>query len=276
MDLPEPAPTLATAAVYERTVRASLERVIENVLDWEHLPWLHARAFASIEKLDAGAWGWRARLGGAGGGADSVIELLLDPEARRYVVRTGGEPGVAPASEIWTSLEPGADADSDAEDATRVRVEFRVRPLDEEVLAAVGRIYVDLYTMLWDEDEEMMCERSERLREQASPPPDSPVDLGTADELRARLPIDVVFGGRRFRVVERGGRFVARAAVCPHMLGPLFPADGDDATLECPWHGYRFDATSGRSCDGRGLRLPKAPEVSLDAVPGRCTLVAAH
>jgi hypothetical protein len=27
-------------ATYERTVRASLDRVRENVLDWEHLPWL--------------------------------------------------------------------------------------------------------------------------------------------------------------------------------------------------------------------------------------------
>ncbi len=270
MKLPEPASDLALAASYERTVHASLERVWENVLDWEHLPWLHARAFESIEKLDAGEWGWRARLGGGGGGGPpSVIELSADREAGRYVVRTGPDGGTAPASEIWTSLAP------EAEDRTGVRVEFRVAPLPDDALAAVGRVYADLYTLLWDEDEEMICERAERLHEQASPPPDSAVDLGTESELRARLPLDVVFEGRRFRVIERAGRFVVHATVCPHMLGPLFAADGEEAVLECPWHGYRFDAEGGRSCDGRGLRLPASPAVSLETVPGRCTLVAA-
>ena len=89
-----------------------------------------------------------------------------------------------------------------------------------------------------------------------------------------------MFEGRRFRVDERGGRFVAHPTVCPHMLGPLFRADDgldDEAdVLECPWHGYRYDAAHGRSCDGHGLRLPVAPEVSLDVVPGRCTLVRAR
>ncbi len=50
-------------AVYRRTIRASLARAWENVLDWEHLPWLHRSAFSDIEHIDSGAWGWRARVG---------------------------------------------------------------------------------------------------------------------------------------------------------------------------------------------------------------------
>ncbi len=268
MPLAEPSADLVTAATYERTVRASLERVWENVLDWEHLPWLHARTFESIEKLEAGADGWRVRLVGAGAADDSEVVLSADREAGRYVVHTLAADG-GPGSEIWTSLAPADDAD-----ATRVHVEFRVQPLPEDALAAVGGAYVGVYTMLWDEDEEMMCERAERLREQTSPPPDSPVDLGTEAELRARLPLDVVFEGRRFRVVAAGDGFAAHAAVCPHMLGPLFAADDEAGVLECPWHGYRFDAEAGRSCDGRALRLPRAPIVSVDARSGRCTLAA--
>ena len=43
---------LTSVAVYERTIRASLERVWENVLDWEHLPWLHRRTFGHIRLLE--------------------------------------------------------------------------------------------------------------------------------------------------------------------------------------------------------------------------------
>ena len=40
---------LNVVATYRRTIHASLERIWENVLDWEHLPWLHRSAFAAAE-----------------------------------------------------------------------------------------------------------------------------------------------------------------------------------------------------------------------------------
>ena len=272
MHPPVPDPTLVLAACYERTVVVSLERVWENVLEWEHLPWLHARAFGSIEKLEAGDWGWRAALGGvdAIAGEDpsgSVVELSVDREANRYVVRT--EAGMGQGSEIWTRLEVEAD------ERTRITVEFRVPPLPPDVLAVVGRVYVDLYTGLWDEDDEMMRERAERLRELAAAPTPRVVDLGSLETLRTRLPLEVEFAGRPHRVVELEGRLMAHSAVCPHMFGPLFAADGDKATLECPWHGYAFDLRTGRSCDGRGLQLAPAPKVVVDGQTGRCSLVPA-
>lgn len=263
---PTPTPGLAIAARYERTLPASLERVWENVLDWEHLPWLHARAFEDIVATDSGAWGWRAELTGAGGGR-STVALLVDRAAGRYVARTGEAPG--PVSEIWTELE------AQGAHSTHVRVAFHVPEMPAAALESVGRIYVELYTGLWDEDEEMMCERAQRLAEQHAPPADTPLDLGSEAELRAQLPLDIVFGGRRFRIVDRGdggGRLAVHSSVCPHMLGPLHAADGDPDTLECPWHGYAFDARSGRSCDGRGLRLPAAPRVEVDPASGRCRL----
>ena len=52
---------LVEVATYERRVAADGMRVWENVLDWEHLPWLHRESFASIELREAGPWGWRAR-----------------------------------------------------------------------------------------------------------------------------------------------------------------------------------------------------------------------
>jgi len=45
-------PGLDRVATLRRTIGASLERVWENVFDWEHLPWLHRQDFASIDLID--------------------------------------------------------------------------------------------------------------------------------------------------------------------------------------------------------------------------------
>jgi hypothetical protein len=242
MQLSEPDTDLVLAATYDRTVRASVERVWENVLDWEHLPWLHARAFESVEMLDAGAWGWRARLGGAGGGAPSIVELNVDRDAGHYVVRSGSPEA---KSEIWTTLEPEAD------EATRVSVDFRVLPLPEVALQSVGHVYVSLYTTLWDEDEEMMCERAARLAEQTAPPPDSSVGMllsaltngspygsGQEDQIRTTLTYPQSRRPRAGTILSLSDSHVSRpepyaclsvsawstADVCAPYAGPLFYA----------------------------------------------------
>ena len=46
-----PGAQLTRVGVYERSLPVSAERVWENVRDWEHLPWLHASSFSSIECL---------------------------------------------------------------------------------------------------------------------------------------------------------------------------------------------------------------------------------
>lgn len=272
-------PELVVAAVYERDVGASLERVWENVYDWEHLPWLHAEAFDSIERIDSGDWGWHARVGLAGG-AEAEIELVTDRSARHYVART--VEGSGAPSEIWTSLDPVAD------DRTAIRVEFCVRPLPEEALRRVGETYVSLYTLLWDQDESMMRTRASALAERraASGVAGSAdasaeraaevVSLGPIDRLRARLPVLVEVGGHRFRVLELEGELVAHSTQCPHLLGPLDECEPEEGVLVCPWHGYRFDLRSGRSADGRRLRLRPAPRISIDDTSGEVRVHAAR
>ncbi|MCR9145056.1 MAG: Rieske (2Fe-2S) protein [bacterium] len=48
---------------YRRKLPVSMARMMENAYDWEHLPYIHSSTFASIEKIDEGSWGWRARVG---------------------------------------------------------------------------------------------------------------------------------------------------------------------------------------------------------------------
>ena len=64
-----------------------LARIRENVLDWEHLPALHASSFGACELVDEDADGWRVRLTAAGGGQAAIAckragAALVDAEAR--------------------------------------------------------------------------------------------------------------------------------------------------------------------------------------------------
>jgi nitrite reductase/ring-hydroxylating ferredoxin subunit len=259
-------PGLARAGSYERSVAASLERVWENVLDWEHLPWLHRTSFSGIECREAGAWGWRARVGLHPPGSAIELELLTSREARRYVARTLAGPGAG--TEIWTWLTP------DSDERTGVRVEFHLPAPPGAGTDALGHEYARLYARLWDEDEAMMRRRSAELRALAAGRAAGPAELalGSPDALRGRLPLVVELAGRRFRVLELAGKLVAHDVRCPHRLGPLEDAAVEDGCLVCPWHGFRFDLATGESRPERGLRLLPAPEVATDPATGNAIL----
>jgi nitrite reductase/ring-hydroxylating ferredoxin subunit len=262
---PDGVPELTSVAVYRRTIRASLERIWENVLDWEHLPWLHRGSFGSIECLAAGDRGWRARIASRAGGDEMLIELATEPQALRYVARTVSGPGAG--GEIWTRLDPVAP------DATDIEVEFFAPDVAAEHADALGQAYVRRYTKLWDEDEVMMRHREAMLRARpATGGPGEALELGSLDELRGRLPLRVELGGRPFRVLDLDGELVVHSTVCPHLLGPLDEAELVDGMVTCPWHGYRFDPRSGRGCgEARRFRLRPAPRLEIDA--GRVRLV---
>lgn len=275
-------PDLVLAGVYEREVLARIESVWENVFDWEHLPWLHSQAFSSIELRASGDWGWHADVAFPGD-AQAEIELVVDRDRSRYVARTlegAGAPG-----EIWTHL------DAVEEDRTRIRVEFCLSPLRPAALDQLGAAYVALYTGLWDQDEAMMRTREQAFAARANANVESAdprasmdseatsgadsVDLGSWRALSKRLPMVVEFAGQRFRIVELAGRPVAHSVECPHRLGPLAECPVEEGVVTCPWHGYRFDVASGRSADGRSLRLRPAPRLAVDAQTDRVCMFKA-
>ena len=204
-----PEPALARAAVYRRSVRASEARLWENVRDWEHLPWLHRTSFRSIECLEEGDWGWRARIG-LHPSAEILLELVIDSAEPRYVSRTLEGPGAA--TEIWTAVRAVAP------ECTEVEVEFWTPERDPSRREAPGAAYTRLYRQLWDEDEVMMVRRAALLG--AGPPGgQGALALGSREALRARLPLCVEWGGRPWRIVELAGELVVHATVCPHALG---------------------------------------------------------
>ncbi len=257
-----------SVAIYRRRIRASLERVWENVRDWEHLPWLHREAFARIELLEAGSWGWRARIGLHGDPSPEIeVALRIESDAQRYVARTESGPGIG--TEIWTQLQAaGADA-------TDIEVNFCIPGVAPAERDAVGRGYTALYTQLWDQDEAMMIRRAELLGRRPKPGAAEIdfIELGDRDALLRRLPLCVEAFGRRVRILDCAGTLVAHDTVCPHMLGPLEDARVENGAVVCPWHGYRFDLASGCETSGGRLRMFPAPRVEIDGRSNRVRLV---
>jgi nitrite reductase/ring-hydroxylating ferredoxin subunit len=249
---------LALAGTYRRTVHASLERVWENVFDWEHLPSLHETSFSSIELIARTTHGWRVRVGVQPRKHLQLLELRADRPASRYCVRT--LEGAGQGTQIWTLLN------SEAAHQTAIEVRYYIPEHRPERLAAVGAAYRRTYERLWDEDETMMQHREKMLESRsAAALTGNRLSLGNLSELRLRLPLLTEFAGRPLRVIELAGELIAHSTVCPHMLGPLDHASIDaDGCVRCPWHSYRFDVRTGRSAEGRAMCLPVAPQVVVE------------
>jgi phenylpropionate dioxygenase-like ring-hydroxylating dioxygenase large terminal subunit len=213
--------TLTSVACYRRTVRASLARVRENVLDCEHLPWLHRETFGHIALLERRGDGWRAESSTRGRRDETfLLDVAFEPDGLAYHSRT--LEGRGAGTDIVTRLEPVAPHE------TRIAVEFLVPDVPRDRIEKVGASYVRLYTRLWDQDEAMMVRRQALL------------DGRLAHGVRA---------------VDLDGVRIRLATVCPHWGGPLDEAPIENGCLTCPWHGYRFDVRTGRSADGRQLRI---------------------
>jgi nitrite reductase/ring-hydroxylating ferredoxin subunit len=247
---------MTTVGVYERRVRASVERIWEALLDWESLPTLHREDYASARRIESGDWGWTARVRGPGApdAREMTLQLVIDRQELRAVLATIDGPGKG--SEIRTGLEP------DGPHETRLRVEFLVPDVSPERAAALAQAYRTLSTRQWDRNEAVMLRREKLLARPQKPGP-ARLDLGPIDDLRAKLPRVVELAGRPWRIVELDGALVVHAGVCPHSQGPLEETVVENGVIECPWHGYRFDLRTGTSCDGRGLRLSTPPRLEI-------------
>ena len=247
---------LHLAGTYRRRVGASLTRIWENVLDWEHLPTLHSGSFAAVDLIDAHDAGWRIRLTPKSGEARAAQVLRLDSDKARHRYSVVTEAGPATSSEIRVLLMPHGPHD------TSVIVDYHIPVADPDKRAAIGDSFVATYEILWDEDEAMMRARELALVRAAPIRMPERVELGALANLAP--PLVFTFGPGRFRLVDLDGRLFAHSISCPHWLGPLDQAVVQNGSVRCPWHGYCFDVVTGRSADGRGLRLAAAPTIAVE------------
>jgi nitrite reductase/ring-hydroxylating ferredoxin subunit len=254
---PLPAGRIPHVGTYRRVLPVSLERMYENALDWEHLPYVHASSFSAIRCLDAGAWGWRAELTGAGG-EESIIELRLDRRCHRWITRNLEGPNAG--AEIWTHVFPLAPVAG--ADRLEIVVDFFVPDVPEAARERVGQAYASLYATLYDEDVAMMVERQAQLdrRVEGSRPDQRRLALGARDALD--LPLRCTVAGREYVVAEDAGSLVSYPGSCPHALGPLTAGLLEEGVVTCPWHGYRFDVRTGKCLSGQSCRLSRLPVIS--------------
>jgi len=67
-------------------------------------------------------------------------------------------------------------------------------------------------------------------------------------------------GERSYALINVDGTLHALDNNCPHNGGPLSKGTLYGRELECPWHGWRWDVTSGRNTwpgsDWRAMRVP--------------------
>lgn len=255
---------LALAGIYARTVEASLDRIWENVFDWEHLDHLHESSFTRCELIERDNAGWRVALTFKGGAPTQIIELRADRVNGQYVSTTLAGEGAG--TEIRVMLTPLA------QHRTGVQVEFHLPESDKGRLARLAEAYRATYERLWDEDEAMMRHREAALAHpRRTVPAGASIDLGTVAAVRNALPLGFELSTVPFRVVELDGALVAHATTCPHWLGPLSDAQVEHGAVRCPWHGYSFDVRSGRCLSGQALMLAAAPTVTV--VNGRVLAV---
>jgi nitrite reductase/ring-hydroxylating ferredoxin subunit len=246
---------LSVAAVYERQVGASIARIWENVFDWQHLDALHETSFATVSLIDNDQSGWRIALTSQPGDAARAQVLKLYADRKNHAYRVVTEQGPGTGSEIRVQMAQLSD------DQTKVVITYHIDEQDPARLAAIGKGFVAVYTRLWDEDEAMMVRRETLSARPNLDRSAKPLDLGPVQDLH--LPQTLIFEGQPVRLAMLDDQMTAFSAVCPHWLGPLDETEIEDGTVRCPWHNYRFDLRTHKSCDGRGLTLAPAPVLTL-------------
>jgi nitrite reductase (NADH) small subunit len=53
--------------------------------------------------------------------------------------------------------------------------------------------------------------------------------------------------GKPVAIFNVGGNFYAISDTCVHRGGPLGEGELDGKTVVCPWHGWRYDVTTGEN-----------------------------
>lgn len=229
---------------YVRDLPVSLARMMENAHDWEHLPFVHPSSFAAIAPVETGSWGWRCKTVLPDGGAEQLIELLVDPREHYWATTVVDGPGKG------TQIHTRASDHAAGGITVDVRFFLPQAPESPEQAAMVLAFLQTQYARLYDEDLMLMNGRQQALDDRRALRGEhsgANGDLGEEASLDRHAVHHTIVDGVRVLVRFHAGQWMAHAARCPHALGPLDGAEIDErGHIACPWHGYRFDLADGK------------------------------
>jgi nitrite reductase/ring-hydroxylating ferredoxin subunit len=80
--------------------------------------------------------------------------------------------------------------------------------------------------------------------------------VGELGEGQART---VEVNGKSIAVFNVAGRYYAIDNLCPHRGGPLGEGDVEGQIVVCPWHGWRWDVTTGANANNPAIRVSCYP-----------------
>jgi nitrite reductase (NADH) small subunit len=63
-------------------------------------------------------------------------------------------------------------------------------------------------------------------------------------------------GTRSLALFNVDGTYHAIDNVCPHRGGPLGEGDLEGPLVVCPWHGWRWDVTTGANANNPAVKVP--------------------
>lgn len=65
--------------------------------------------------------------------------------------------------------------------------------------------------------------------------------------------------GRQIALFQVDGKFLAIDNTCPHRGGPLADGPVVGNVVTCPWHGWQFDCTTGKSTRNASVCVTSYP-----------------
>lgn len=94
------------------------------------------------------------------------------------------------------------------------------------------------------------------------------VKIAAVADIKSGSPYCAEIQGKKIALFNIDGKYFATTNICTHAGGPLCEGDLKEKTITCPWHGSKFDVTTGSVIGGPAQNPIKtfATRVNGDAV----------
>lgn len=83
-------------------------------------------------------------------------------------------------------------------------------------------------------------------------------------DVKDNEPVCVEFDGKEVALFLRDGSYHALDNECTHQGGPLCEGTVDDGEVQCPWHGAKFDFTTGEATAMPAIQGVQSYDVKID------------